>query len=208
VFSHLAASDNPQFDDFTTLQMNRFEGLCKQLETGLGYAFLKHLSNSSGITRFKAAHFDMVRLGIGLYGIGSNEKEQQLLENVGVLKTKISQIKSLEAGESVSYNRSGQLNKKSRIAVIPIGYADGFSRLFGNGKHGVYINKQFCKTIGNICMDMSMIDVSDCPCDEGDEVIIFENPEHIHALAKALGSIPYEVLTNVSGRVKRVYVRE
>lgn len=208
VFSHLAASDNPHLDDFTELQIKRFETSCKQLEAGLGYAFLKHLCNSSGITRFKAAHFDMVRLGIGLYGIGSNEKEQQLLENVGTLKTKISQIKSLEAGESVSYNRSGQLNKKSRIAVIPIGYADGFSRLLGNGKHGVYINKQFCKTIGNICMDMSMIDVSDCTCEEGDEVIIFENPEQIHALAKALGSIPYEVLTNVSGRVKRVYVRE
>jgi len=208
VFSHLAASDNPQFDEFTTLQMNRFEVLCKQLEKGLGYGFLKHLCNSAGITRFKAAHFEMVRLGIGLYGIGANEKEQNLLENVGVLKTKISQIKTLEAGESVSYNRSGKLDKKSRVAVIPIGYADGFSRLLGNGKHGVYIHGQFCKTLGNICMDMSMIDVSQCACEEGDEVIVFENPEHIHALAKALGSIPYEVLTNVSGRVKRVYVRE
>jgi len=143
-----------------------------------------------------------------LYGIGADEKEQKILENVGTLKTKISQIKSLEAGESVSYNRSGKLDKKSRIAIIPIGYADGFSRLLGNGKHGVYINGKFCQTVGNICMDMSMIDVSECICEEGDEVIIFENPEQIHALAKALGSIPYEVLTNVSGRVKRVYVRE
>lgn len=208
VFSHLAASDNPQLDAFTQLQIRGFETACKKLESDLGYPFLKHLCNSAGITRFKSAHFDMVRLGIGLYGIGANEREQNLLENVGVLKTKISQIKTLEAGESVSYNRSGKLDKKSRIAIIPIGYADGFSRLLGNGKHGVYINQQFCKTVGNICMDMTMVDVSACKCDEGDEVIVFENPEHIQALATALGSIPYEVLTNVSGRVKRVYVRE
>jgi len=208
VFSHLAASDNPELDEFTTLQIQRFKSGCEVLEKGLAYPFQKHLCNSAGITRFKEAHFDMVRLGIGLYGIGANEKEQKLLENVGVLKTKISQIKTLEPGETVSYNRSGKIDKKSRIAIIPIGYADGFSRLLGNGKHGVYIKGKFCQTVGNICMDMSMVDVSDCVCEEGDEVIVFENAEQIQALAKALGSIPYEVLTNVSGRVKRVYVRE
>lgn len=208
VFSHLSSSDNPQLDAFSQLQIQRFKSACQKLEIGLGYSFLKHVCNSAGITRFQSAHFDMVRLGIGLYGIGANENEQNILENVGVLKTKISQIKTLAAGESVSYNRSGMLDKTSRIAVIPIGYADGFSRLLGNGKHGVYIKGQFCKTVGNICMDMSMIDVSESACEEGDEVIVFENPEHIQALATALGSIPYEVLTNVSGRVKRVYVRE
>src|SRR5690606_25462829 len=126
VFSHFAASDNSSLDDFSQLQIKQFIACSQILETGLGYPFLKHLCNSAAITRFRDAHFDMVRLGIGLYGIGANEKEQSTLEHVGVLKTKVSQIKTLEAGESVSYNRSGSLHKKSRIAVIPIGYADGF----------------------------------------------------------------------------------
>jgi alanine racemase len=114
----------------------------------------------------------------------------------------------VKAGESVGYNRKGQVSRDTRIGVIPIGYADGFSRLLGNGNHGVYIDGKFCKTIGNICMDMCMVDVSEVKCSEGDEAIIFESVAQINALAAALNTIPYEVLTNVSGRVKRVYVQE
>lgn len=208
IFSHLSASDNPALDDFTRLQMQVFERAAGMLEQALGYTTLKHLCNSAGITRFKQAHYNMVRLGIGMYGIGANAAEQSRLENVGILKTRISQIKELAKGETVGYNRSGKIEKESRIATLPIGYADGFSRLLGNGKHGVYIQGKFCPTVGSICMDMCMVDVSDLNCREGDEAIIFENAEQIQAMAEALHSIPYEVLTNVGGRVKRIYLQE
>ena len=136
------------------------------------------------------------------------ENEQNQLENVGTLKTRISQIKHVKKDQTVGYNRNGKVESDTKIATIPIGYADGFSRLLGNGNHGVYINGCFCKTIGNICMDMSIIDVSNVSCQEGDEVIIFENTQQINDLAKALHSISYEVLTNVSSRVKRIYIQE
>ncbi len=208
VFSHLAGADSSQLDDFTNEQIRIFEKAFTMMEDQLGIQVLKHICNSAGITRFKKAHYDMVRLGIGMYGIGSSEKEQEMLQNVGTLKTRISQVKELKAGETVGYNRSGKVDKKSRIAIIPIGYADGFHRLLGNGRHGVYIRKKFCPTIGNICMDMCMIDVTGVDCAEDDEVIVFENTKQIFDLAKAMNTIPYEVLTSVSARVKRVYVQE
>jgi alanine racemase len=207
-FSHLAGSDNPALDDFTKEQIRIFEKTAAQLEAALGYTVIKHICNSGAITRFKSAHYNMVRLGIGLYGIGVNEAEQKNLSNVGVLKTRISQIKKVRRNETIGYNRNGKAEQDILIAIIPIGYADGFSRLLGNGKHGVYIHGTFCRTIGNICMDMCMIDITSGTCSEGDEVIVFENTEQINALAKALNTISYEVLTNVSGRVKRVYVQE
>ncbi len=208
VFSHLSGSDNPELDDFTEQQIKLFESICIQIEKGIGYKFLKHICNSGAISRFKHAHFDMVRLGIGMHGVGVNAAEQQHLENVGTLKTKISQIKKVKVGETVSYNRSGKVEKDISIATLPIGYADGFSRALGNGKFGVYINGTFCKTIGNVCMDMCMVDISNVNCEEGDDVIIFENIEQLQTMAKAMGTITYEVLTSVSGRVKRVYVQE
>lgn len=208
VFSHLVGSDNSQLDAFTKEQIRIFEMATATIEKALGYSVLKHLCNSAGITRFKEAHYSMVRLGIGMYGMGVDRSEQQKLQNLGILKTKISQIKTVNAGQTIGYNRNGKTEKETRIATIPIGYADGFGRALGNGKHGVYIQGMFCKTIGNICMDMCMIDVSAIECKEGEEVIIFENAEQIQALAQALTTIPYEVLTNVSGRVKRVYVQE
>ena len=208
VFSHLAASDNLQQDDFTNEQFRVFEKAFELLEKELGYPMIKHICNSGGISRFKKSHYNMVRLGIGMYGIGINENEQNRLENVGTLKTRISQIKNLKKDQTVGYNRNGKVESDTKIATIPIGYADGFSRLLGNGNHGVYINGCFCKTIGNICMDMSIIDVSNVSCQEGDEVIIFENTQQINDLAKALHSISYEVLTNVSSRVKRIYIQE
>ena len=208
IFSHLAASDNLQQDDFTNEQFRVFEKAFELLEKELGYPLIKHICNSGGISRFKKSHYNMVRLGIGMYGIGINENEQNQLENVGTLKTRISQIKHLKKDQTVGYNRKGKVESDTKIATIPIGYADGFSRLLGNGNHGVYINGCFCKTIGNICMDMSIIDVSNVSCQEGDEVIIFENTQQINELAKALHSISYEVLTNVSSRVKRIYIQE
>ncbi|MDP3557560.1 MAG: bifunctional UDP-N-acetylmuramoyl-tripeptide:D-alanyl-D-alanine ligase/alanine racemase [Bacteroidota bacterium] len=208
VFSHLVGSDNSDLDNFTAEQIKIFEKAFKLFEISLGYKVLKHICNSGGITRFKNAHYSMVRLGIGMYGVGVNATEQGKLQNVGSLITRISQIKNVSQNQTVGYSRSGKLEKDTKIATIPIGYADGFGRLLGNGNHGVYINGIFCKTIGNICMDMCMIDVTDINCEEGDEVIIFESVEQINALAKALNSISYEVLTNVSARVKRVYVQE
>lgn len=208
VFSHLVATDNSNLDDFTNEQVRVFEKVFSAVESILGYSVLKHICNSGGITRFKNAHYDMVRLGIGMYGIGVNHTEQGQLENVGSLITRISQIKNVPVSQTVGYNRNGKLDKDTKIATIPIGYADGFNRLLGNGKHGVYINGKFCKTVGNICMDMCMVDITDINCQEGDEVIIFENAEQINAMAAALNSISYEVLTNVSARVKRVYVQE
>ncbi len=208
IFSHLSGSDTPELDEFSATQIALFEKISSTIENELGYTTLKHICNSAAISRFKQAHFNMVRLGIGMYGIGVNESEQRQLENVGTLKTKISQLKILSKGNNVSYNRSGKIIKDSTIATIPIGYADGFSRQLGNGKHGVYVNGTFCKTIGNICMDMCMIDVTGVDCKEGDDVIIFETTQQINALASALNTISYEVLTSVSSRVKRVYVQE
>ncbi len=208
VFSHLAGSEDPQHDPFTLQQMATFKKACDRIEAALSYKVIRHISNSAGITRFPDAHLDMVRLGIGMYGVGSGALDQQHLQLVGTLKTRISQIRHLSAGETVGYGRRGVITDAASVAVIPIGYADGFSRMLGNGTHGVYINDHFCRTIGNICMDMCMIDVTAVPCNEGDEVIIFSTIEHLQALARALHTITYEVLTNVSARVKRVYVQE
>lgn len=208
IFSHLVASDNTAFDDFTKQQISLFEMMTSSIESAVGYQCMKHICNSGAITRYKEAHYDMVRLGIGMYGIGFNDLEKKNLENISVLKTKISQIKSLQAGDTVGYNRSGKITKPSRIATIPIGYADGFSRKLGNGVFEVYIHNQSCKTIGNICMDMCMIDVTSIDCAEGDEVIIFETNDQIIKLSRAMDTIPYEVLTGISSRVKRVYVQE
>ncbi len=208
IFSHLAASDNPQLDDFTHSQINAFKNMTYQIEKELGYSSTKHICNSGAISRFTNAHFDMVRLGIGMYGLGVNQEEQNFLQNVGCLKTRISQIKKVKAGDTVSYNRSGKIDHETTLATLPIGYADGFNRLLGNGKFSVLINGVLCKTVGNICMDMCMVDITGVKCSEGDEVIIFESVQQINDLAKMLQTIPYEVLTNVSGRVKRVYVQE
>lgn len=208
VFSHLAGSDNPQLDAFSAEQIRLFEMACSAIGAVLDYSFLKHISNSAAIARFPQAHYDMVRIGIGMYGIGADEAEQTKLKNVCALKTRISQIRIVPAGDTVSYNRSGKIEKETRIATLPLGYADGFNRALGNGKHGVYIQGQFCPTVGNVCMDMIMVDVTAVGCREGDEVIIFGSAEHIWKTANVLNTIPYEVLTNVSSRVKRVYVQE
>lgn len=208
VFSHLVATDNTELDEFTNKQIKIFENACSVIERELNYSFLKHICNSGGITRFPNAHYDMVRLGIGMHGIGINEEEQKKLQNVASLKTRISQIKHVKAGETVGYNRNGVAEKDIRIATIPIGYADGFHRSLGNGKFGVFIKGKLCKTIGNICMDMCMVDVTDSECNEGDAVIVFDSFNQIKQMAFVMNTITYEVLTSVSARVKRVYVQE
>ena len=208
IFSHLVASDNNGLDDFTKQQIHLFESGAAQLTAALGYEPILHLCNSAAISRFPQAHYQMVRLGIGMYGIGSDEAEQKKLRNVGTLRSRISQIKAVKKGETIGYNRKGVADTDKRIAVIPIGYADGFSRLLGNGRHGVYVQGQLARTVGNICMDMCMVDVTDINCREGDEVLVFSTTGQIQSLAEALGTIPYEVLTSVSARVRRIYTQE
>lgn len=208
IFSHLVASDNPAFDDFTLTQIALFEKMAGRIESVLDYKPMWHICNSGAITRFKPAQYDMVRLGIGMYGVGFNELEKQQLKNISSLKTKISQIKHLKPGDTVGYNRRGGISAATTIATIPIGYADGFSRKLGNGNFSVWINGKACKTIGNICMDMCMVDVTGINCREGDEVVIFESLQQLMELSAVMETIPYEVLTSISGRVKRVYVQE
>ena len=190
------------------MQIQRFTDWSNYIQQQTGRTFLRHILNSGGISRHASSHFDMVRLGIGLYGIGSKE-EQPFLQHVSTLKTTISQIKELAVGETVGYNRRGKINQPSRIATLPIGYADGFLRKLGNGKGCVFINGQAAFTIGSICMDMCMVDITHLPqVNEGDSVIVFGTPQHIHQMAETLDTIPYEVLTGISARVKRIYFQE
>ena len=174
----------------------------------MGYTFLKHICNSGGTSRFKQAHFDMVRLGIGMYGVGVDKAEQAKLKNVGSLKSRISQIKHLEEGDTVGYNRRGKIIKPSDIATIPIGYADGLNRKLGNGAGHLYVNGKSAPIVGNVCMDMCMIDVTGFNAKEGDEVVVFDSFKTLKNLADTLGTITYEILTSVSARVKRVYLQE
>ncbi len=215
IFSHLAASDEPVHDDFTRLQIEHFETMSNQIISAFNYPVLRHILNSSGVERFPEAQYDMIRLGIGLYGISVvpryaslRGKNQHKLNNVSTLKSTISQIKKVSANETVGYSRKGAVNRDSLIAVVPIGYADGLSRKLGNGVGKVLINKQFAPILGNICMDMCIIDITDIDAKEGDEVIIFGDMYNISELAKQLNTIPYEILTNISRRVKRVYFHE
>jgi alanine racemase len=208
IFSHLVASDNESFDDYTHKQISLFDNAAQQIENAIGYHTLKHICNSGAITRFKQAHYNMVRLGIGMYGIGFNHFEKQHLKNISTLKTRVSQLKNLKAGDTVGYSRNAMITQDTTIATIPIGYADGFSRKLGNGHFSVSINNQTAYTVGNICMDMCMVDVTGLNCKEGDDVVIYETNEQLHQLSLAMETIPYEVLTGISSRVKRVYVQE
>jgi len=208
VFTHLAASDETEHDEFTQRQISQFEKLANQISDAFDYPILKHCLNSSGITKFPNAHFDMVRLGIGLYGIDPSAQIQNNLQVIGNLKTIISQIRTLEAGESVGYGRKGKVNKPTKIAIVAIGYADGLNRLLSNGNGYMSIHGKKASIIGNICMDMTMLDITEIECKVGDEVIVFGNSPSIQEIAKQVNSIPYEVLTGISQRVKRVYFFE
>ncbi len=203
-FTHLVASGDPNQDTFTESQISTYLVAAKQLESGLGYTFIKHVANTSAIVRWPQAHLDMVRLGIGLYGVDM-DKNLPTLEQVSCLKTTVTQIKNLPAGETVGYDRKGILSRDSKIATVKIGYADGYSRRFGNSVGKMQINGFLAPTVGNICMDMCMLDVTGQNVQVGDEVLVF--PSIVQA-ASDIGTIPYELLVNISSRVKRVYYYE
>jgi Alr-MurF fusion protein len=206
IFSHLAASDEAQHDDFSLAQIAHFQRLAGEMEQQIGYRTLKHLLNTAGIGRFPQAQFDMVRLGIGLYGVDSAKKHQDQLQTVCTLKTTISQIKSVAPPQTVGYSRKGEVSQPTRIATLAIGYADGYLRVFGNGVGKVKLNGKYAPIIGNICMDMCMIDLSNHPeAKEGDEVIVFGQDPTVSQLAESTNTIPYEILTNIGERVRRIY---
>lgn len=200
VFSHLVAAGNEQHTEFTQQQITSFTQSVERLEAGLGYPVIRHIANTSGITNWSSAYMEMVRLGIGLYGVDMEGK--MALEKVSELKTTITQIKELPAGATVGYDRKGVLHRPSRIATVKIGYADGYSRRYGEGVGEMAINGQKVKTVGSICMDMCMLDVTDIVAHELDEVIVF--PDLIDD-AKRIDTIPYELLVNIASRVKRIY---
>lgn len=208
IFSHLVGADESEHNAYSYGQIESFKRMSEKIIGALGYAPLRHICNSAGIIRFPEAKFDMVRLGIGLYGIEATGIEQKSLQIVGTLKTVISQIKHLKQGETVGYSRKGVVERDSRIATIAIGYADGFDRGFSKGVGKVLVNGALCPVVGNVCMDMTMIDVTDATCEEGDEVIVFGKELPISELAKNIQTIPYEILTGVSERVKRVFIKE
>ena len=171
------------------------------------YPVIRHISNTAAISRFPQAQFEMVRLGIGLYGLAGG-KDKNELQHVGTLKTAISQLRDLKAGDCVGYNRKGVLTRDSRIATVKIGYADGYRRALGNGVNYMLVRGQMAPVIGNVCMDMVMLDVTDIECMETDEVIVFNEQLKVEHLADLLETNEYEVITNISQRVKRVYYYE
>ena len=216
VFSHLSASEDPTQDEFTNEQYKRFKASAAILEKRLGYSFLEHIANSAAIFRLPQLHLDMVRLGIGMYGIDSSKQHQALLQPVATLKSTIAQIKYIKAGESVGYNRRSIAAHDAVIATVGIGYADGYSRKLGNGKGKMWVqpatnnhNGQLVPVIGSVCMDMTMLDVTGIDgISEGDEVIVFGKELPLQQLAEWAETIPYELMTTISQRVKRVYFEE
>jgi len=208
ILSHMATSDDLEHKDFALSQLELFEKLSSYLMKELKIHPIRHILNTSGISNYPQGQYDMVRLGIGLYGISNDEEEQKYLENVGTLKSVISQIRVIQKGESVGYGRRFIADKETKIATIPIGYADGISRHLGNGVGYVTIKSKRAPIVGSVCMDMLMVDISDIDCKEGNEVIIFGEDPSVIQIAKLLGTIPYEILTSISQRVKRIFFRE
>jgi alanine racemase len=208
VFSHLASSESIEDDLFTQQQIERFQEMSQQLIDKLGYPVLRHLLNSSGIVRFPEGQFDMVRLGLGLYGFSSLPEVAAELQNPVVLKTLITQVKTIKAGETVGYNRSHILDSDREIAVIPIGYADGYPRAFSNGVGEVIVKNRTVPVVGKISMDMTTIDVTGLNVHIGDEVIIYGDKISLMEASARIGAIPYELLTSISQRVPRIYVME
>lgn len=207
IFTHLATSDDMNFKDFTLSQINLFTDAYNDLTKVLNHKPIRHILNTSGIFNYPKYQMEMVRLGIGLYGVGNSEEETKQLLNVSTLKSIISQIHTIEKGESVGYSRKFIATKQTKVATIPIGYADGISRLWGNEKGYVLVNNQKATILGNICMDMLMADVTEISCNAGDEVIIFGEKPHVNEIAKASLTIPYEVFVGISQRVKRVFYK-
>ena len=204
MFTHFVAADDNQEDKFSLTQVERFTQMADTICQLTGLNPMRHICNSVGIERFTDYQFNMVRLGIGLYGVAYEATDQ--LKGISKWKTNIVQIKHIEKTETVGYNRRGKISRNSRIALIPVGYADGLNRKFGNGNLQVEINGHRAPIIGNICMDMCMVDITDIECRAGDEVVIFDTNTKLIEMANAIGTIPYEILTGISPRVARVYV--
>lgn len=204
VFSHLGASEDLNEKDFTLQQIHLFKQISAQLIKGLDYKPILHTLNTSGILNYPEAQFDMVRSGIGLYGFANDDTITKHLKIVASLKSVISQIHHIKKGYSVGYNKGFIANADIVSATIPIGHADGIFRAYGKGKGFVKINNKKAYILGNVCMDMLMVDVTNINCKEGDEVIIFDNQQMVNELAASINSIPYEIITAVSQRVKRI----
>jgi len=208
IFSHLAGADESAHDEFSKAQVIRFEKAYHTISSQLNIAPIRHILNSAGILRLHQYQMDMVRLGIGLYGVNPTSESFNQLQPVATLKTVISQVKKVKVGESVGYGRRGKAEYEMALATIAIGYADGFSRSFSRGAGVVLINGKEAPVVGNVCMDMTMIDITGIEAKEGDEVIIFGEGLPIQELASRANTIPYEILTNTSERVKRIFFAE
>lgn len=206
LFSHLAASEDHTEKDFTVKQINAFKRISTKVINKLGYQPILHQSNTSGILNYPEAHFDMVRTGIGLYGFGNDAVYDQELKPIASLTSVISQIHSLEPGETLGYNRAFTATAETKIATIPIGHADGIGRQYGNKNGFVMIHQKKADILGNVCMDMIMVDITDIHCKEGDEVILFDANMTAASVAERAGTISYELITGISARVKRVFV--
>ena len=208
IFSHLSSSDDLKESTFTRAQLDAFEMMSDKIKARLNYPVLRHILNSSGIANYPQGQFDMVRLGIGLYGVASDPGYQDKLIPVSTVKTTISQIKKIAVGDSIGYSRKEIAKQEMVIATVPIGYADGLSRKLSNRKGKMVVHGKLAPIVGNICMDMTMIDITDIQAEEGDEVIVFGEGYPVTEYAKDMGTIPYEALTSIAGRVKRVYYQE
>lgn len=206
ILSHLAASEDPEQDEYTRGQWAEFTAMSEELAEKTGGFTYRHLCNTSGILRFPKAHFNLVRSGIGLYGYPNDRAMEHEFIPFASLYTVISQIHDLKAGHGIGYNRAEVAKQPMKIATLPIGHADGISRIYGLGKGGVWINDQWAPIVGNVCMDMIMVNVSDIKCAEGDEVVVFDKKHRADQLAEGAGTISYELLTALSRRIKRSYL--
>lgn len=206
VFSHLAASEDLDEKEFSLSQIRKFNYISKTISNAFKHDIIFHLTNTSGIINYPEAHFDMVRLGIGMYGFGNDSYETSKLKNVSSLKTIISQIHILEKGESLGYNMGYIAKERTKTATLPIGHADGISRELGNKKGSVLINGHVCSILGNVCMDMLMVDITDLECKERDQVIIFNSQKMVQEIAAKSKTISYEIITGISQRIKRTII--
>ena len=207
IFSHLGASEDLTEKAYTKNQIESFKAIIPKIEAKLNYRPICHICNTSGILNYPEAHLDMVRSGIGLYGFGNSEKEDSNFIPVATLKSIISQIHEVSTGDSIGYNRGFTATKKIRSATIPLGHADGIGRQYGNGNGYVTINNHKAYILGNVCMDMIMVDVTEIDCQEGDEVIVFGKSTTASELSSSVNSISYEIITAISQRVKRVFLK-
>lgn len=208
LFSHLAASEELDEIAFTKQQIADFKSIAEKVSQFIGYQPWLHMCNTSGVLNFPEAHFDMVRCGIGLYGFGNSPLEDKNFIPIASLKSVISQIHTINKGDSVGYNRAFTAKETTKTATIPIGHADGLNRNYGKGKGCVMINHQKAPIIGNVCMDMIMVNVTNIDCNEGDEVVVFDANHTANDLAQLANTISYEILTSISQRVKRVYLKQ